>query len=63
MKAKQGWDNFPKWTGSSSNDKKLKDISQKKYSMAGIKGPTLFLSSLSVRMVFKFVMYKENRLN
>ena len=31
--------------------------------MTGIKGPTLFLSSLSDRIMFKFGMHKENSLN
>ena len=31
--------------------------------MTGIKGTTLFLSSLSDRIVFKFGMHKENSLN
>ena len=31
--------------------------------MTGIKGPTLFLSSLSDHMVFKFGMHKENSQN
>ena len=33
------------------------------YSMTGIKGPTLFFSSLSDCIVFKFDMHKENSLN
>ena len=33
------------------------------YSMTSNKGPTLFLSSLSDRVMFKFGMHKENSLN
>ena len=32
-----------------------------KYSMTSIKGPTLFLSSLSDRIMYKFGMHKENQ--
>ena len=31
--------------------------------MSSMKGPTLFLSSLSDRIVVKFGMHKENNLN
>ena len=40
-----------------------RDKSQKIYSMTGIKGPTLFLSLLSDRIMLKFGMHKENSRN